>query len=205
MTLPLSAYIEMPDKTLLQFVQPLSDLPNIADQKKGKKLLVIGSASCVWEDLQRVRLQEFELMAINDMMMHYPGRLDHGATCHPDKLPGWGFFQAYEASKRAWQPMETHSHLKHEWVKYHWPIHREGGTSGLFGVTLGLLMDYDLIVLAGIPCDSSPRYFDPPWQEHLQFGRETVFRAWEEANAAIFHGKVKSLSGKTRELLGEPT
>lgn len=196
----------MIDKVLLQYVQPTGPLPEIAGTKQGKKLLVVGSAIGVWDDLARYDYNnpEHEVMAINDMMMHFPRRLDHGATCHADKLPGWGFFQAYDASHKPWPPMQTHSHIKHSWVKWHWPLHRQGGTSGLFGVTVGLLMGYDMIVLAGIPCDASRRYFDPPGTEHPQFRQEHLIKDWVEANEMIFNGKVKSLSGRTRDLLGEP-
>lgn len=194
----------MPSKTLLQYVQPKGELPEIVDSKQGGKIVILGSACGIWDDLARYDLQGHDLMAVNDMMMHYPGQLHHGATVHADKLPGWGFFQAYEASHKAWPPMQTHSHLKHDWVKWHWPIHREGGTSGLFAVTVALLMGYDLIVLAGIPCDDSPRYFDPPGNKHEHMGRDSMLREWQEANQAIFEGKVRSLSGRTRDLLGEP-
>lgn len=194
----------MPDKTVLQYVQPFDELPSIADTKQGGRLLVIGSASCVWDDLARYDYQGHDLMAVNDMMMHFPGRLDYGATCHPEKLPGWTFFQGFEASKKSWPPMETHSHINYHAVNWYWPIHRDGGTSGLFGVTVGLLMGYDQIVIAGIPCDDSPRFFDPPNKNHQQFKRDTVLREWQEAAALLFKGKVKSLSGRTKELLGEP-
>jgi hypothetical protein len=143
-------------------------------------------------------------MAINDFMMHAPMRLHYGATLHPDKLPGWAFFQVYEACRKSYPPMETHASTKKDWAKHVWPMHRDGGTSGLFGVTIGLLMGYDQIILAGVPCDASRRYFDPPGHKHPQFGTDSTFKEWKEANKYIFQGKVKSLSGRTRDLLGEP-
>jgi len=65
-------------------------------------------------------------------------------------------------------------------------------------------MGYDEIILAGIPCDDSPRFFDPPGKRHEAFGRETVWDEWLRAKNAVFDGKVKSLSGNTRTWLGEP-
>jgi hypothetical protein len=190
-------------KILLQYVNPLGELPQV---KGHGDLLLIGSAAGVWEDLRRYEPihGKQDRMAVNDMMSHYPGRLDHGVTLHKDKLPGFGFNQAYRASHEAWPPMQTHSKYKHDWVKHVWPIHRDGGTSGLFGVFIGLLMGYDRVILAGIPCDDSPRFFDPPWQKHEQFGRETTHQEWLKARDRVFDGRVKSLSGNTKIWLGEP-
>jgi hypothetical protein len=184
----------MIDKITIQYVQPTGDLPDIVGTKQGAKLLVIGSAACVWDDLSRYDFHGHDLMAVNDMMMHFPDKLDYGATCHPEKLPAWSFFKK----------MEIHSHIPNDLVTWYWPLHRQGGTSGLFAITVGLLMGYDRIVLAGVPCDDSPRFFEPPWKTHAQFGRDSVMDEWRDAAKNIFNDKVKSLSGKTRELLGEP-
>lgn len=194
-------------KELIHYTRPEGPLPALVGTKAGKQLLVIGSAATVWDDLSRVDPKQYDLMAVNDVMIHYPWgqRLDYGVTLHPEKLPGWGFFQAYQASHNAWPPMETMSirQVQGGHVKHVWPIHRSGGNSGLFGVFTGLFMDYDLIVLAGIPCDDTPRYFDPPGWRHEQFAKDVVFREWQEANERIFKNRVRSLSGRTRDLLGE--
>lgn len=174
--------------------------------KTGQQLLILGTAECIWSDLAEVEPKEFELMAINDLMMHWPWgkRLDYGITLHPEKLPGWGFFQSYQAKNNGWKPMEVHSNRgDRPGVTHAWPIHRSGGNSGLFGVLVGLLMGYDRIVLAGVPCTDTPRYFDPPWRRHTQFGKDMVLREWERAQI-VFQDKVKSLSGRTRVLLGAP-
>ena len=90
-----------------------------------------------------------------------------------------------------------------------WPGH---GTSSLNGCYTGLALGYDEIVLCGAPLDDSGHYFDPPtW--HTNFVREIPDvdrggviqpRYWSEAKARIFDGKVKSMSGRTRDLLGAP-
>jgi len=191
-------------KELINYVNPHGPLPEIDRTKQGA-LLIIGSASCVWEDLRRYDpLHNGDRMAINNMMAHYVGRLDHGVTIHYDWLPGWGFRQAYLASHVPWEPMATHSGVKRSWVKYAWPLKRDGGTSGLFGVLIALLMGYQKIVLAGMPCDDSPNFCDSPYGKHAQYGRETVHREWLSARDAVFKGRVKSLSGNTAKWLGEP-
>lgn len=193
-------------KQLLQYLQPKGRLPDLVQTKHGKQLLIVGSAACVWDDVQALDVGRYEVAAVNDMMMHWPWgqRLDHGATLHPEKLPGWAFFQQYQAEKNNWNPMLVHALQDKPGVTHVWPIQRSGGNSGLFMVFIALLMGYDNIVLAGVPCDDTPRYFDPPWRPHKQLGKVTVLQEWERAAATVFNGRVQSMSGRTRALLGEP-
>ena len=190
----------MPSKELLYYVHPVGECPPVVDSKQGRQLLVIGSGRDVWNDLAMLDAKNFDLMAVNDMMIYYPGRLTYGVTHHPEKLPGWRFFQDHAGTL-----MRTIAHRQH-WgmVDHVWPIKRTGGTSGLFGVLVGLLMGYDQIVLAGIPCDDSPRFFDPPWKKHEHFGREDSHDEWFRARDAIFNDKVKSMDGNTLAWLGAP-
>jgi hypothetical protein len=192
-------------KQLLQYVNPKGPLPTA----RGKgSLLVIGSGTGVWEDLRQCdqRHGDQDRLAVNDMMTYYPGRLQHGVSLHTDKLPGWTFGQYYRGAKAGWPPMQVHSHQPSDQVQHVWPLTREGGTSGLFGVLIGLLMGYERIILAGIPCDDSPRFFDPPWQLHTQFGLETVHQEWLRVRDGVplFKERVRSLSGNTAKWLGKP-
>ena len=190
---------------LLQYVNPKGPLPPITG--KGN-LLVIGSGACVWEDLRHYDQQhgDQDRMAINDMIGYYPGRLNHGATLHSDKLPGWTFGQYHLTAKGGWPPMQVHSHQKTDQVKHVWPLTRDGGVSGQFAAIIGLLMGYSGVILAGIPCDASPRFFDPPWQMHPQMGLETVFQEWMRLHEAVPLARecIRSLSGRTKELFGAP-
>jgi hypothetical protein len=57
--------------------------------------------------------------------------------------------------------------------------------------------------------DNSPNYFSPDW-EVRNFENEVPKRQdgtmayWEAAAKKCFRGRVKSMSGRTRELLGAP-
>jgi hypothetical protein len=190
---------------LINYVNPYAQLPPIAGTCKGN-LLVIGSAACVWEDLRHYDAVHGaqDRMGINDIIIYYPGRLTHGATLHPEKWPMWRHSRLREEEKQGWPYMTAHSNALYSGVL--WPLTRDGGTSGLFGVFVGLLLGYDKIILAGIPCDDSPRFFDPPWQTHDLFGLKIAFDEWQRAHdeVSIFKNRVRSLSGKTQELLGGP-
>lgn len=194
-------------KQLIAYVNPQGPLPEIADSRRGV-LLVIGGAACVWDDLRRYdsRHGSQDRMAINDITLYYPGRLNHGVGLHTDKVHIWSFNQRQEGARKQWPPILTHSHLAGVGVDTVWPLRRDGGTSGLFGTFIGLLIGYERIVLAGIPCDGSPRFFDPPWAQHNLFGIASVQEEWTRVRDAVplFKERVRSLSGNTAKWLGEP-
>jgi hypothetical protein len=192
-------------KELLRYVHPKGELPKILGAKHGR-LLIIGSSNGVWDDLRRYdRFHgQQDRMAVNDMMNYYPGQLQYGATLHTDKMPMWYFNQEFLRRKQKWPPMLVHSHQLNPYVKYVWPLMRDGGTSGLFAVLVGLLMGYEEIILAGMPCDGSPRFFDPPVKNHQQFGQTETHEEWKRAIDAVFYDRVKSLSGNTIKWLGAP-
>ena len=88
-------------------------------------------------------------------------------------------------------------------MQFVWRLAQDGGTSGLFACFVGLLLGYTRIVLAGIPCDNTPHYFDPlPYGGKLD--RESPAALWLWARDHVFHGRVTSLSGRTRDWLGAP-
>lgn len=186
------------------YVDPQGKLPEI---RCSGDLLVIGSAKCVWEDLRRYdHKHQGDRMGVNEMLQFFPGILQHGITLHPEKLPAWRFLPDQQAEKEHRPRMKVHSNhdvWPQHLVDYVWPIHRDGGTSGIFGAIVGLLMGYSRVILAGIPCDRSPRFFDPYWKMHSLFGSETANNEWQMIKE-VFQGRVTSLSGRTKDILGGP-
>jgi hypothetical protein len=184
-------------KDLINYVQPHGDLPQIAWTKSGS-LLIIGCAVCVWDDLASYdHLHEGDRMGINDIIIHYqgPNKLQHGASLHPDVLATF-----IEDSLFCTHSIFTHK----EQPKYVWHLKRDGGTSGLFGVLIGLLMGYDKIILAGSPIDSNPNFYNAGVASQVHYGTKPCRDEWLRARDAVFRGRVKSLSGNTRDWLGEP-
>lgn len=170
------------------------------------KLLIVASGRCVWDDLERyARDQEIhfngDVMAVNDVGMHLPCELTHWYSNDWKMLPKWVEARRPRFKKK-YGPVQTHSCYGGAKYVWPWPGH---GTSSLNAVYTGLALGYDEIVLAGVPLDNSGHYFDPPWV-NSNFSNEVPnkggqLRYW---NRQIFEGKVKSLSGRTRELLGSP-
>ncbi|MCK5616765.1 hypothetical protein KAR91_83660, partial [Candidatus Pacearchaeota archaeon] len=76
------------------------------------------------------------------------------------------------------------------------------GSSALFAVLCCIAMGYTKIVLAGAPLDGKGHWYDP----HIKGPRWTceTYQAWFEFAACEQANMVKSLSGYTAQLLGEP-
>ena len=161
-----------------------------------------GLYETVWDDFARVRPWKGEIMVVNDVGQHLHDRVRHWVTLHAEYLPGWMAFRRGHLYGSGDQPM-THSNKVKPGVDVAWPMGQLGGTSGLYACFVALLLGYTEIVLAGVPMSGSGHYFDPPW-----YGSEFQDRAnelvWKWARDNVFEGRVKSLSGHTKQWLGAP-
>ncbi|QCG93962.1 hypothetical protein E6C67_08415 [Azospirillum sp. TSA2s] len=155
--------------------------------------LIIGSAACVWDDLAQWGDRPARVIAVNRMIGAYKGKLWAGATLHPElaaefraSRPGkWPLF-APEAA-----PGVTRTHPKRD----QW-----NGTSVLYAVRIALAQGAERVVVAGAPLDDGPHFYDSPsLRRYLAQYRMGWSRYADELD-----GRVRSLSGWTRELLGHP-
>lgn len=186
------------------------ELPSRAGRFSGPLLIMGGGRvaigggkyETVWDDYRKVMPWKGEIMCVNDVGMHLHDRVRHWVTLHAEYMPGWMAFRRGHLYGSGDQPM-THGHKPKVGIDVLWPMDQLGGTSGLFAIFVGLLLGYNEIVLAGVPMTGSGHYFDPPW-----YGGECCDRAamqvWRWAITNVFEGKVTSLSGCTKEWLGEP-
>lgn len=144
------------------------------------------------------------VMAINDMILHYPGHITHAYSNDDRWLPKW-IAARRELHIRMWGKID-YVHTCHKGAKYSWPWPGHG-TSALNAVYTGLALGYDDIWICGAPLDNTRHYFDAKWME-TNFGniltRDGRLPYWTNAAENVFEGRVKSLSGRTRDILGEP-
>jgi hypothetical protein len=178
---------------LIRYMQPNGPLPDLVDSKTGS-ILIIGSAQIVTDDLDIYdHLHTGERMAVNDAIPWYSGKLDHAASLHPDKLWSWLKVRkdnpVLHSTRRAGGFPEN----------YIWPMHADGGTSGLFAVAISLLMGFESIVLAGIPVSDDPKITGETGKIKAGAMQEEWLRF-----SRFFDGRVKSLSGWTHEQFGAP-
>jgi hypothetical protein len=181
----------------------------MVDKFVGHRLVVVAGGRCVWNDLALLNIrgensEGWHIMCINDIVMHYPGKVDHHYSNDHRMMPPWISARRPNHVRRFGNPKYTHS--CRVGGKYSWPLPGHG-TSTLNGVYAGLAMGYDPIVICGAPLDDTGHYFDPPWVVS-NFCREVGEKEsgemmyWAGAKKRVFGGKVYSMSGRTKELLG---
>src|ERR1041385_5857383 len=194
-------------------------LPSIAGSCKGKNIVVCGDAACVWDDLERfgcrddsppkggVKKDGWEFMAVNKLGETFPGYLHHWYSNQTNHLKNFVAARRPEYAPQLSPSWVTHS--CNVGADYRWPWHG-GGTSGLGATLVAVALGYDHVVLCGLPLDDGPHNGEPPWRRS-NFTREVAGSIrndrpghWRRAIEEGFDGKVRSMSGRTRDWLGEP-
>lgn len=160
-----------------------------------RSALVVGGASCVWDDLRALGPWAGLVVAINDAIAVYPHRIDHAATLHPEKLAGW----CEERARRGGNPDYLTWSRKAPEVVDRVLTGWNGGSSGLFAVGVALEAGAERVVLTGVPLDARPHFWDAEAWEACN-----LYRAGWEKRADELRGRAFSCSGWTRELLGPP-
>lgn len=182
-------------------------------------LLVLGCGRCLWDDLARLeailpayhlprdwdraqkrpggrRAAGLAVMATNRAGLLYPGPIDHW-TGYADLI--WHLQQA----RARMDPNKMHLHSTTPYPKvFWWQIKRSGGTVAMLAAKMGLDLGYTRVILAGCPLDNSGYFYGPP-AGSAYFINLAVHALWQ-AMAPDLEGRVRSLSGFTRQWLGAP-
>ena len=172
--------------------------------------MICAGAACIWDDLALLGVRsdqsDTHIMAVNDIVMHLPMRVRHMFSNDHRLIPHWLGARRPQYVREYGAVEHTHScgvGGKYTWP---WPGH---GTSSLGACYSAVAMGYSPIILCGCPLDNSPNYFSPSW-EIRNFEREVAdtvngqISYWSNAARKCFRGRVKSMSGRTRDLLGAP-
>ena len=154
-------------------------------------VLVVGSAGCVWDDLRSIGSMEINaVIAVNKMVRDCPLKPTYGASVHHENASLYAREGVPFVSTRFADGVAL--------VYDQQPFRR--GTSALYAVGFALLTGAAKVIVAGAPIDDSPHYYPGPGIGHdLAAYRDP----WRQCLDTI-RGRVFSLSGWTRELLGSP-
>lgn len=191
-------------------------------------MLVVGSAPCLFDDLAAAqrRCDGFETMLVNGAALAVEAA-EHVLAGHTDKAeqfaaardkafplaPPWLLHATYDDRKGRQPPRPSP-------VTNWWPQSRfsSGATSAGKAARIGLAMGFERVILCGCPMDGSgyfpgesagigqlracQRIGDPKKQQASTIRRYRDKMA--ELAAGEFKGRVFSMSGFTREVLGAP-
>ena len=174
----------------------------------GGVLLVVGCGRHVWRDVEDFSAFGVPCHAalINDMILHFPVLdgmevrhlvcIDHGDVEHFAAIRRHNLSRHLER----WTTHSGKGPCDCVWAFDNIDVYQ----SGAFAACIGLALGYDRIVLAGCPQDSGGHYYDPEWAETEHYSSRTFESQWS-GNAHIWQGRVRSLSGLTKKILGGPT
>jgi hypothetical protein len=186
-------------------------VPGVAGTFSGRAI-VCGSGRCLWDDLKAVGEIQADYVAVKQAGLYLPFRFKHWANAHGERFQwmvplrheGY-YFRGMDNGHRGVHPQKLGAilHAEKSWplVDHVWPT-RMTGTSALFAVRVALALGYEEVILCGVPLDTSGRFYAAPWDRGIDLNVVDM-KEWE-AYVPAFDGRVKSMSGRTRELLGGP-
>jgi len=171
--------------------------------------LVAGSAACLWDDVVAARkLCKFDAVYCVKMTgIEWPDEFDVWVTLHPEYMAEYreqrralGLPNGYQVVAPTIGELGRHGvHPVDRRVSYRWAGMNASASSGIYGAKVAM-EDGHNVILAGVPMDDSNHFSrGAPWRQHGAF--EIGFQ-----NAVPFmRGRVRSMSGRTKEILGPPT
>jgi hypothetical protein len=176
-----------------------------------KTAYVIGGAACVMEDFKNApKPKKGDLIVVvNDIGIKWEGEIDAWVSLHGEKLIHWmderkanGLPDAKETytGLSAGDIPEVRRKIDH-CVDPKFPGQTDGGSSGLFGAKVALEdMKADRVILCGVPLSPEGAHFADParWGD-----ADEHWVGWDQAMNHL-RGKVTSMSGRTKEMLGLP-
>ena len=163
--------------------------------------LILGGAPSVWEDLERAQAltagRETIIVATNHAGRLYRGHIDGWATLHPEAFAAWRADRAargLNTDYRAFMPRARGG------VDAEVRLLCRSGSSGMYAAEVAVMaMGAAGAILCGVPIDAAAGHIHDPgdWE------KAPLYRpAFVAAKAEGF--PVRSMSGWTRDLLGEP-
>jgi hypothetical protein len=174
--------------------------------------LVIGCSANVWEEVREAQsLCEFDAVyCVKLAGVHWPKPFRTWATLHPEYMDDYeaqrrvlGFPNGYEIVAPLTGEVGPHCKKGNiaRRISYRWPGMNASASSGIYGAKIALEDGFDKIVLAGVPLVVDGGHFvrGRPWLQ-----RDSFLKGFENSLPHLA-GKVKSMSGLTREKLGAPT
>lgn len=165
--------------------------------------LILGGGETVFADAEAA-LSMFTpslILATNDVGAEWPSRLHCWCSMHPDQFNEW----ADRRAGRGYGPAESYWTGEHRVAQSSVPVQSVeslGGGTGLLAIRVAKANGARRIVLAGIPLNKSPHFFDAPgevWKEAHVYHRFFV-KAHDEIVPFV-----RSMSGFTRDTYGYPT
>lgn len=171
---------------------------------KRRVAVIAGSAECLWND----RDELLKIMAIDRGVIVDVACINHTAIHWPNAFKFWISWHtelfAELKDRVSCGPITIGPDDTIEVAYMKTFPGFMASDSSLYAVKVLLDMDYDRIILCGVPLDNTRKFYDAPGAELPQHASSNIQKAWK-FEAKSFNDRVRSMSGNTMRLLGKPT
>lgn len=175
------------------------------------RALVIGCAANVWAEVeQAMRLCDFDAFyCVKLAGVHWVGGRFVWPTLHPEFMDAYenerkqlGLHSEYEIVAPLSGEVGMHGKKGNitRRVSYRYPGMNSSASSGGYAAKVALEDGFERVVLAGVPMRTEDKHFTrgKDWAQ-----RDSFVRGFKDS-VPFFAGRVRSMSGWTAELLGQP-
>jgi hypothetical protein len=175
-----------------------------------KTLLIISTGRCVWDDMKKVDSllpgKEYDTLAVNHMIMYWPGKLTYAASWHSDAVKMFLDIRMYKSrlnrpitySPKPCKGIDFAVRLK----EYKLEV---SGVSGAYATGIGCHLCYDKIILAGMPYDNSGYFYTDTNVRKTDYNYNYPNnKGWDNLKDR-FGDKIRAVSGNLIECFGELT
>lgn len=180
--------------------------PPLTNTEQGTAV-ILANAACVWDDIRKLPAHD-AVIAVNDIGAYYRHKVHHWVSYHDLCLQP---FLQVRRNKHRNDP-QLHAHFLEDMHNnkgqpgvHYWNLTYHYSTSGILAVLVGLLLGYDKLILAGMPADNTPDFWQDPAIWNSQ-GTKVRHRLWQVVMDRVPEIKrcTRSLSGHTMKWLGAP-
>ena len=187
---------------------PLSSPPY--PYKHSGTCVVLGSGWTADDDLERARKLRpgAYLIGVNRSVQNY--KCDMMVSLDRQGAKEW---QAEHQKK--FGLIQIHSRMLKQrsvisaepWINYWWYNYDPGGTSSWLAVKIAHAIGFQEIVLCGVPLEKGPSLPDDRWSDWSERSQLITIDTFRSAvlRDHYLHSKIKSMSGWTKKVFGEPT
>jgi len=179
-------------------------------------VLITGDGSCLADDCRRFQSWniEHDIFAVNKSLIFHQRQVTHWAAIDLEETIWFAenITEAQMPNRRITRHTigDLPDSVDFTWeMDYDWQNDNQRlvfiGNTGYFSVLISLIMGYKRVILAGMPLDSLPHWYEraevagPNWAGH-------VYRQWIDFKQQVSGAEnVRSMSGYSGFILGEAT
>jgi hypothetical protein len=175
----------------------------LLDRPRKPVLLIVGDGANVFDDLENFWSYEtdHDTGCINNIARVFPCDFEHffaGDSHEGDMQQIAVSLNHTDVLTHCYNPMSEPFAVR--WFKENWGWH---GTSSMFAIYVAICLGYLRIVLAGCPMNDIGRWYEG--QDRVLYDHALHLWRWKQFRERPWAHFVRSMSGKTSDILGVPS